>query len=335
LRARPNPDDKMRNGFKRRLSLPTPTGHLSLLTYAVLLGSVVLGSCTPRSDTPFRAAPDSPVSEVRFESPRNQVYLPVMIGEDGPYFFILDTGVDPSAIDVNLALRLGLPVDTSRAGEAAGAGTGSVRIYPATVSGLRFAERSIDDFPAVALDLAPLSERLGRPLHGMLGHSFLRDRVVQIDYPAGVVRLLTHGFDPAREEEAVRVPLVFRPNDIIPMVEVRVNDHTVPVSLDTGSGLTLEIFLSAVERLDLTDVYERAESVELTGARGAFMARAASVDHVALGPFVLDDQELTFSQRTPQAEEGRQGNLGGGFLRHFVVTLDYRDQEIILTRPRP
>lgn len=111
------------------------------------------------------------------------------------------------------------------------------------------------------------------------------------------------------------------------------NGHTVPVSLDTGSGLTLEIFVSAVERLGLKDAYERAVPIELTGARGAFEARAAPVDSVALGPFVLYDPEITFSQRTSQAEEGRQGNLGGAFLRQFVVTLDYRNQEITISKP--
>jgi hypothetical protein len=38
---------------------------------------------------------------------------------------------------------------------------------------------------------------LGRPLHGILGYSFRRDRVVQFDYPARVLRLLPRGPDPA------------------------------------------------------------------------------------------------------------------------------------------
>jgi predicted aspartyl protease len=307
------------------------TPRLSVL---VSLGLVLLGSCAPLPAPRSPEAPEAVPGEVSFDSPRNQVYLPVMIGGEGPFFFILDTGVDPSAIDLDLALRLGLPVDTADAGEAAGAGTGSVTIYPATVSGLRIGERPIADFPAVALNLSPLSERLGRPLHGILGYSFLRDRVVQIDYPARVLRLFPDGIKPVTSaQEILRIPLVFRGNDIIPMLEARVNGRSVPVSLDTGSGLTLEIFSSAVERLGLTDVYERATPIELTGARGTFEARTATVDSVAIGAFFLPDAEVTFSERTAGAEEGRQGNLGGGFLRHLVVTLDYQDHEITIARP--
>ena len=47
------------------------------------------------------------------------------------------------------------------------------------------------DIAAATVDLSKLSERIGKPIHGVLGYSFLKDRIVQIDYPNSKLRFFS------------------------------------------------------------------------------------------------------------------------------------------------
>ena len=126
---------------------------------------------------------------VPFDLVRNQIVMKVMIGDQGPFNMLLDTAVVPSVVDLATAEAAGLPVDRDRSGEASGTGSGRVTIFAAEITGLEIEGRAFDPIQAVASDMSALGDRLGRPLHGVLGYSFLADRSVRIDYPARRVHI--------------------------------------------------------------------------------------------------------------------------------------------------
>ena len=304
------------------------------------------GAATPGQATSTTSVPAAAPVEIPFALVRNQIAVAVRIGGRGPFTFLLDTGVNPSAVDLVTARQLGLPLDTSQAHQAEGAGSGAAAIYPALVTGLELGGARggvrVDSVEAAAMDMAALAARFGRPLHGILGHSFLRGRAVQIDYPARVLRLLPPGTPadalvaragPDAPRDVLRVPMTFA-SGTIPRLVVRVNGAEIPVSLDTGSSLTLELFPAAVRRLGLEAVRARADTSSLVGARGRAATRDAEVDSVGLGPWVRVRPRVTFSDRAlDEANAGRLGNLGNGFLRDYVLTLDYLRREITIARP--
>ena len=192
----------------------------------------------------------------------NQVVVAILLGGRGPFTSLLDVAVAPSVVDLTLARELGLPIDETAPGEAAGQGAGRATFYPCELPDLQIGEHRVGSIEAVAVDLASLGAKLGRPLHAILGQSFFDGRIVQFDYGQRLLKL-----DPTIVEEGLSVPIEGA-TDLTPVVTVIVNGREVPVVLDTGSSLTLGIYLDAVDDLELATARDAATRRTVTGAEG-------------------------------------------------------------------
>jgi predicted aspartyl protease len=254
---------------------------------------------------------------VHFELIENQVVVEVLLGGRGPFASLLDVAVTPSVVDLGLARELGLPVDGAAPGEVAGQGGGRATFYPSELRDLQIGQQLVGSVEAVAADLSSLGAKLGRPLHAILGQSFFEGRVFQFDY--GRQRLM---LDPAAVDGGVTLPIEGA-EDLTPVVPVAVNGREVPVMLDTGSSLTLGIYLEAVDELGLGPERDAATPRTLTGARGEVDAFEGVVASLALGNVRLERVPTVFLPRSADDPTRALGNLGNGFLRHTVLTLDY------------
>lgn len=108
--------------------------------------------------------------------------------------------------------------------------------------------------------------------------------------------------------------------DLTPVVTVKVNAATVPVELDTGSSLTLGIYLDAVEKLGLAEGLASAKPRASMGARGHIDAYEGAVDSLALGDVHLSPAAVVFLPRAHgDPTPGALGNLGNGFLQHTYL----------------
>jgi predicted aspartyl protease len=256
-------------------------------------------------------------AEIPFDLLGNQVVVEIHIRGRGPLTSLLDVAVAPSVVDLATARELGLRVDESAPGEAAGAGSEGATWFPSELPEVRLGGVEVGDVEAIAADLSALTAKLGRPLHAILGQSFFEGRVVQFDYPALQIRLNPSGY-----EHGVRAAIEGA-EDLTPVVTVEVNGRPVPVVLDTGSSLTLGIYLDAVDELGLAAARAAASPRTLTGARGKLEAHEGVVDSLVLGEHRLEGVETVFLPRPTGDPAGASGNLGNGFLRHTVLTLDY------------
>ena len=211
-----------------RIPLPQP---------ALIIFLLIFPACA------FSQTPKPPV-EVPFEFVHNQIVVPVKIGGTGPYNMLIDTDTDPSAIDAATARDLGL-VTGSKGGTATGGGTEVNTIYPTHLPTVELGSLVARDVAAVTIDLTKISERAGRPIQGVLGFSFLKDRIVQIDYPNSKLRFFTESPYPriqmgANTVNQVSFPL--RREDGEVMVDsVFVNDQKMRATLDTGSSSTFNL----------------------------------------------------------------------------------------------
>jgi len=129
-----------------------------------------------------------PVLEIPFDFYRNEIILQVKVNGNGPFNMMLDTGTDPAAVDLTTAKELGLKLQSLGA-RASGGGTEARVIYGTRLPVLDVGPLTVKNIETVALDLSKMGERLGKPLHGVLGHSFLNGRIVQIDYANRMLRL--------------------------------------------------------------------------------------------------------------------------------------------------
>ena len=201
-------------------------------------------------------------TSIQFRLIENQVVVGILLGGRGPFTSLLDVAVEPSVVDLTLARELGLPIDETAPGDAAGQGAGRATFYPSELPDLQIGEHHVGSIEAVALDLSSLGAKLGRPLHAILGQSFFDGRVVQFDYGQQLLKL-----DPTIVEEGLSVPIEGAA-DLTPVVTVTVNGREVPVVLDTGSSLTLGIYLDAVDDLGLATARDAATPRTVIGARG-------------------------------------------------------------------
>ena len=255
---------------------------------------------------------------IPFRLIENQVVVEIVLGGRGPFTSLVDVAVEPSVVDLALARELGLPIDATAPGEAAGQGAGSATFYPSELRELQIGDQLIGSVEAVAFDLASLGAKLGRPLHAILGQSFLEGRVVQFDYGEQLLKL-----EPTTVAGGVSVPIEGAA-DLTPVVRVTVDGREVPVVVDTGSSLTLGIYLDAVDELGLGAERDAATPRTVTGARGEAEAYEGTVPSLALGDVRLEQVPTVFLPRAAGDPTNALGNLGNGFLRHTVLTLDYR-----------
>src|SRR4030095_5636055 len=171
----------------------------------------------------------------------NQIILQVKLGGKGPFNMLLDTNTDPSAIDAATARELGL-VAGAKGATATGGGTETNTVYPARLPSVEVGAVMAKDVAAATIDLTRLSERIGKPIHGVLGYSFLKDRIVQIDYPNQKLRFFTESPYPRIKFGPNTVNIIafpFRYEDGGVMIEsVFVNNEKMRATLDSGSSGT-------------------------------------------------------------------------------------------------
>jgi predicted aspartyl protease len=259
---------------------------------------------------------------IPFKLIENQVVVAILLGGRGPFTSLLDVAVAPSVIDLALARELGLSIDETAPAEAAGQGAGRATYYPSELRDLQIGEHIAGTIEAVAADLTSLGAKLGRPLHAILGQSFFEGRVVQFDYERQRLTL-----EPGWLEDGVSVPIEGA-EDLTPVVPVTVNGREVAVMLDTGSSLTLGIYLDAVDELGLATARDAATPRTLTGARGEFEAYEGLVPSLTLGDLSLERVPTVFLPRPASDPTRARGSLGNGFLRHTILTLDYRQRRL-------
>jgi predicted aspartyl protease len=268
-------------------------------------------------------------AEIPFRYVHNEILIDTRVGGQGPYTFLLDTGVTPSGVDTALAPALGIPLEEENSGAAEGVGSDDVTAYAAVLRNVEIAGRRYGDIEAAAIPMAGLSSRLGEPLHGILGESFLRGKVVTIDYRRRLVTIGGAAPDPS-DPGVYQFPMVTAPDDIMPLMQVSIGGRSLTASMDTGSSGGLEVFASAIADAGLVETTANWEVSSSVGARGRRETRRGMWPPVTIGPFELHDVPGTVGPR--ENERHRQANVGNAVFERFVVTFDYANRTVTLQR---
>jgi predicted aspartyl protease len=272
------------------------------------------------------------VVEVPFDFVRNEIIVQVKVDGKGPFNMMLDTGTDPSAVDLATAKELGLKLSSVR-GPVSGGGTDKNVAYETKLPLVEAGGLTVKNVAAVAIDLSKISERLGKPLHGVLGHSLLNGRIVQIDYPQHVVRFYSQSPFSKQPNTLKRTVLRFRYNDNILINDVFVNGKKMVANLDTGSSGSFDLTPAAISYLGLEEEVNRSEVSTSVGYNNLTENRKGKVDNVTIGGISTDGATVTFFGKGMGYDKKPWGvNIGNVFLKDFVLTIDYRSKLITLER---
>lgn len=281
---------------------------------------------------------DSNPTEVPFEFVHNQVVISVSVNGRGPFAMLLDTGTDPSAIDLATAKELGLKLQ-SVGGEGTGVGSETVPILLTSLDTVEIAGMKTRNIQAGAIDLTRLSDHIGTKLHGVLGYSLLKDRVVQFDYPARVIRFLARapeaGLSGKGDSPMQSVfQMAFARGSHVPVIAgVVVGGKPLRSVVDTGSSMTFSFTPAGTEFLGLTEIARKGEDEVGVGYRGRALSKKAKLDlPIRVGTITAESPMAYFSVPGTGRDKALDDyglSIGNAFMQNFVVTFDYHNRVIV------
>jgi Aspartyl protease len=276
------------------------------------------------------------ILDIPFDFSRRAIGIDVTV-HGVPLYVMLDTGVDPSVISNARAKLLGLKVDHASGGEASGYGDSkSAEVFPTTIDGLAIRGRSFPPIDALAVDVTAISRKYGRDIDGVLGYSFLKDKIVLIDYAAQTVTFLDRAVhsDHKMRRCSIRwsTRLQFWAGDNTPVIpKFRFGNASGPITLDTGSNHGISLFDRAFDSpAVIAAVVEKGET-EHTGALGNAKSKTYSFEApVGFGPFSLPAGQLVNRIRAESKDDKRFANVGNQLFAEMglKILLSYRDKRL-------
>ena len=254
-----------------------------------------------------------------------------------PLFVLLDTGVDPSVIATARAQSLALKVDRASGGEASGYGESkSATVYPTTIDRLAIRGRSFPPIDALTADISAASRGYGREIDGVLGYSFLKDKIVLINYDAQKVLILDRAADANAAVRLCRTQwstaMQFLEGDNTPIIpNFRFGPSSGPITLDTGSNGGISLFDRALESPDIKAALVEQGEEEHAGARGVSKSKTYSLKApVGFGPFSLPGGQGVGRLKAERPDDKRFANIGNQLFADMklAILLNYRAKRL-------
>ncbi len=273
----------------------------------------------------FRFLNGKSAENVPFRFIEDHIFLPVNINCN-ERLWILDSGASVTVVDIRYASELGLELQ----GTLKGVGAEHIVDFSFTtlpsfnIQGLQFDEQNV-----VAGDISSLSQKItGLDVIGVLGYDFLSRLVTKIDYANETISFYhPDSFEYSGSGQIIKAPLEDR-FFIVPMnID---NKYSGKWTLDLGAG-GLTFHFPFAERNNLLDL-EGVDRIRF-GAGGEIKSRISKFHTSELGDFVVQDPLVSIPRQKGKgafAHMERTGNIGNSLLRHFVLFLDYKKQQIII-----
>ncbi|MEN3332837.1 MAG: hypothetical protein V7641_2202 [Blastocatellia bacterium] len=275
------------------------------------------------------------MSEVAFRlGSDRRPYIRVKVnGRDA--LFVIDTGSGFTVISKEAAKRLGVS-EIARGGKSQGiGGDGKFPIVYGLINSLQLNEVKVRIVPCFIRPFHGMEDRpLDEHADGFIGLSILSRFIAALDYQQGRLILDRNTDRPVPVvalPDVTTIPFRMTQNGLISIETAFDGSIPVNVILDSGASSTA-ISMAAVERLKMRDRIIQGQHASVIGAAGIaenvellFLrnCRVADLRQNNLRALVLDFEAINETSGFEQS-----GLLGGDFLRHFRVTLDFPHAQV-------
>lgn len=280
------------------------------------------------------------VSEwIPFQQQRGHIVVPVTLnGERSTALF--DTGSSGNAISEHFLENHEGEYGTGKSIIVRGVyGERRVNLINNVSVGMFGTEFRLDELMPAGLGSADL----------LIGLPFFEQFIVQIDYPAGQMRLIDH--ESLELKSVANVKMKRERGTSHPLVEIDLNhEYSAWVLFDTGNSGGILMPRRVAERFDWLETYGTQQSLGV--GVNAMVARneRLNLPSMTLGPYELEGVIVTVpadGQRSNIAagvEHGSiaglnkrqaEGILGYDVLRHFIVTIDFKNSYLHMEIPAP
>jgi hypothetical protein len=237
------------------------------------------------------------------------VFLPAGVNRSQPSLFQLNSTAATSSIDPNRAKELGI----------SGLPSPVLNLSGVDVTLTSLGEAAKNDFGA----------QVGRAYEGTLGNDFFNGAVIEINYTRQTVRLYDPGYQYSGRVKPIHLSFL----DGLPVIRAKVSvGGGKAVEGDFAVNTALDASLVISQRFAETHKLRPHKTIPSTtfpvaqgdpatlGRVGNFEVGSFAVPQ-AIGEFPRSDSVLGLNARLA-------GEIGGGMLRRFIVTIDYPHQQI-------
>lgn len=251
--------------------------------------------------------------EVPFIYTQGKIAVSVKLVGQGPYLMQISTGSPLTVLDYSAAKQAGLNIVLSNPDNSAQPQDKLMAVL-----------RSIE---IGELKHSNLNVMIGGAsgVVGMLGSDFLKQYVVQIDFPQHVIRFYkTSPFGKniaTAEGTKAALPLRFDEREKLPVVEnILVNGKKIKATLDTGFPGTLALTPEAGKHLGLKSVDEKSKR------------ESRQLDTLAVGTIKVDLLSALLYGKgggLDKSFESLGGIIGNGLMENYTVTFDYQNKLVV------
>jgi predicted aspartyl protease len=239
--------------------------RLVMLAGALAIGSAATGQTTTQKYDAVSGLSEidktTQTQDVNLRSDKDErMLVPVKLSGAGPYYFLVDTGADRTAVSREIADKLQLQTGQ---GAQLHTITGVSEVRTAKVNEVEFTQRPQKSIDAAVLEGAYMGA------DGIVGVDLLRSERVQFDFEKQTMSVVPAATPDFRTEPGTIVIEARRKNGRLIVTDAVANGEHVVVVLDTGSDLCLgnEALRAKLLGRNFVDADHKVELESVTGAK--------------------------------------------------------------------
>jgi hypothetical protein len=278
---------------------------------------------------------------IPIEIHNNLVVVPVILNNQLPLKFIVDTGVRTTILTEKIYSDI-LHLAYSKKYTLSGAGgeklidayvTNNVTIDLPGVHGKGHAMLVLEK------DYLELPKSLGTPVHGILGYELFSRFVIKIDYDQKLMTLMApQKFRPGRRYS--RIPITVEDTKPYCVAELKINDTTsmsAKLLIDTGASHGLFLDTESSPKIIVP-----AKNVACNlgrGLGGIITGRLGRIKSMRIDGYSIPDMIASFPDPDSYIDTTRtgkitfrNGSIGGEALSRFTVIFDFPNEKVYLKK---
>lgn len=270
---------------------------------------------------------------VPFELVNNLVIVPIEIN-GLELSFLLDTGVDATIL-FSLGNQDTLDLKNTESIMLRGLGDGEpIKALKSSGNIVKLGEAVNKDKILYLVFDHPLdlSNRMGIPVHGIIGYDLFRDFIVLVDYmKKRLIVYAPENYPVQKCGNCDELDLTFHRNKPYVNISGNIGGKTLPLSLlvDSGSGDALWLFENE-EGINLPE--ENFHDFLGYGISGSIYGSRSRIGEINFGkyqlPLVTASFPDTLYYKGIEIYEKRNGSIGSQVLSRFLLTIDYPSKKI-------
>ncbi len=267
-------------------------------------------------------AQNKPAFSIPFTLIDNRPYIEVKIKQH-TFHFILDCGAD-YGLEANTAKILNQkPGHKSMMG--GGAGANKVPVWTAIIDTAKIGPVNVLKTGFLVVDMSEIKDKLHLPyLDGIIGYTFMKDYAVQFDYPKRVINFYK------AYTAASPIPFTLYGGSI-PKFKANIDGKNAIVIVDTGDRTAFTLFNHFAIKTGIINHYKLSDTlVTGYGLGGPIYARRFSLKKLQIGKLMLADvaSRIPMLKTGAFADKNIDGSIGGGVLKQYKFTIDYKKQRL-------